>query len=356
MKRRTRVGREPIKSRRRKMASTKARSMPSHADRRRSPVVKQETDTLKLARERDEALEQLSAASEILRAISSSPGKPEPVFQAILEHATRICEARFGVLNLYDGGAFRRVAAHSAPPQFAMRIGEIIHPHPASGLAHLARTKQVAHIDDLRTRRHYLEGEASTVALADVAGARTLLMVPMLRETTLVGNIGIFRQEVRPFSERQIELVKTFAAQATIAIENARLLNELRQSLQQQTATAEVLKILGRSTFDLRSVLQTVVESAARLCDADIASIPRPKGATFDYVVTYGYNADLQELLRRSPQSTDRGTAAGRAVLEGRTIHVPDVLRDPEYGFFEGQKAGGYRTVLTKTNEVLPTR
>ena len=346
MKRRSGVGRAPSKALRRKTASAEVRSMPSAADRRRSSVAKQETEISKLARERDEALEQLSAASEILRAISSSPGKPEPVFQAILEHATRICEARFGVLNLYDGDAFRRVATHNTPPQFATRIGEIIRPHPASGLAHLARTKQVAHIDDLRTRPPYLEGEAATVALADLAGARTILMVPMLRETALVGNIGIFRQEVHPFSERQIELVETFAAQAAIAIENARLLNELQQSLQQQTATAGVLKILGRSTFDLRSVLQTVVESAARLCDADIASIPRPKGATFDYVVTYGYNADLRDLLQRTPLPTDRGTAAGRAVLEGRTIHVPDVLRDPEYGFFEGQKAGGYRTVL----------
>jgi signal transduction histidine kinase len=168
----------------------------------------------------------------------------------------------------------------------------------------------------------------------------------MAESSTTLIDVAIYRKEVRPFTEKQIELVQNFAAQAVIAIENTRLLNELRQSLQQQTATADVLKIISRSTFDLKTVLNTLVESAARLCDADLASIPRQTGAIFDYVATYGYNPAFQEFLQRNPFSAGRGSVTGRAVLEGKTVHVPDVLDDPEYSFLEGQKVGGYRTVL----------
>ena len=168
----------------------------------------------------------------------------------------------------------------------------------------------------------------------------------MFKDDQLTGAIVIYRTEVRPFTDKQIELVTNFAAQAVIAIENTRLLNELRESLQQQTATAEVLKIISRSTFDLKTVLNTLVESAARLCEADVASVPRLTGTVFDQVASYGYSADFHEFLRKNPILPGRGTAAGRALAEGRTIHIPDVLADPEYDYAGGQKVGGFRTLL----------
>jgi len=298
-------------------------------------------------RELSEALEQQTATSEVLGVISSSPGELEPVFQAMLANAVRLCDAKFGTLNLYDGEAFRAGALHNVPPAYAdIRRGMVIRPDPSSSLGRVSRTRQVVHIDDLRTTEPYLEGNRAVRSLADLGGARTLVTVPMLKENELTGVIGIYRQEVRPFTDKQIELVKNFAAQAVIAIENTRLLNELRESLQQQTATAEVLKVISRSTFDLKSVLQTLVESAARLTEADKANITRQIDGVFYRSESYGFSSEFMDRVRSMPVQPDRGNVSGRALLEGCSVHIPDIFADPEYTFTEAQELGGVRTGL----------
>jgi PAS domain S-box-containing protein len=304
--------------------------------------LRQRTDDL------TESLEQQTATSEVLQVISASPGDMKPVFESILSNALRICEAKFGHLLLYDGESFLATHLHDVPPSYREyweRHGPI-RPGPNTGLGRLARTKQVAHIPDLKADSAYAEREPLRVVTVEQAGARSFLAVPMLKENRLIGAIVIYRKEVRPFTAKQIELVKNFAAQAVIAIENTRLLSELRESLQQQTATADVLKVISRSTFDLKTVLDTLVETVARLCRADQAHMFRRRDDLHHLVASWGLSEEEKKFMITHPFAPDRGTTSGRVVLERRAVHIPDALQDPEYTYLEGQKVVGFRTLL----------
>jgi two-component system NtrC family sensor kinase len=311
--------------------------------------LRQRTDDL------TESLEQQTATSEVLQVISSTPGDLEPVFKSMLENATRICGANFGQMNLYEGGSFRPVANYNVPAAYAAWLAQItpFQPHPQSGLGTVARTHQVVHVADIRILPAYLEGDPSVVAISDLAGARSYFVVPMLKEGELIGAITIYRQEVKPFAEKQTEVVANFANQAVIAIENARLLKELRErtddlseSLQQQTATADVLKVISRSAFDLKSVLTTLTESAQALCGASLGIILLRDGDVMRLQAESGCPPAFVDFMHANPIRPGRDTITGRVFMDGKPVHVPDVQLDPEYDFGSAPVIGDYRAVL----------
>jgi two-component system NtrC family sensor kinase len=311
-----------------------------------SRTFQRETEVERLTRELNTMAEQQRATAEVLKLIGRPSSDPQSVFANILANAVRICDAHSGVINRWDGEALHLVATHNMPQAFIELRKQLAHrPHHHSATGRMLSTRSLVHIADLATDPAYLERNPPTVAAVEVAGARTILAVPLWKDSELIGSLFVGRNEVRPFAEQQIEIVENFAAQAVIAIQNAQLLHELHETLRQQTAAADVLKIISRSAFDLQAVLDTVVELAARLCNADLAAVHASR-AYFGAVATYGFPASLTEVASNIVFEPGRGSVLGRAAMEAKPVQVADVLADPEYTLREAQQRVGYRTVL----------
>jgi GAF domain-containing protein len=298
--------------------------------------LRQRTDDL------TESLEQQTATSKVLEVISRSAFDLQAVFETVAESSVRLCGADRAFIYRFDGELLRMAVAYNAPEELKNFISQNPpRPGRTSGAGRAALERRTVHISDTLADPDY-----SYALVAEKI--RTVLGVPILKGDDLLGVMAIYHlEEVRPFTDKQIALVETFADQAAIAIDNVRLLDELRQSLQQQTATADVLKVISRSTFDLQTVLQTLVESAAQLCEAEQAIVcQRDDSGVYRLAANFGFSPEFEEYVKKHPITPGRGTMIGRTALEGKIVHIPDVLADPEYTFLEGQKLGGYRSNL----------
>jgi GAF domain-containing protein/nitrogen-specific signal transduction histidine kinase len=312
-------------------------------------------ENARLITEQREALEQQTATAEVLQVINTSPGNLAPVFDAMLEKAMRLCGAAFGSFYTYDGEQFVCAAQRGLPGAFAeFRAQTPLKPVPGSQLARSIVNRQTLQVLDLKAGNLYLEGNPFVRAMADLGGVRTIVTVPLCKDEAVLGFLSVYRQEVRAFSDKQIALLQNFAGQAVIAMENARLLGDLRErtgdlqeSLEYQTATSDVLKVISQSTFDLPPVLETLLGTAVRICDADLGTIVTREGDTYRVAANYFTTPQYDAFFYRGRSvPVDRGSVIGRTVLEGRTVHVADVLSDPEFTLPTDKIRGGARTVL----------
>ena len=300
-------------------------------------------------RDLEESLAQQTATADVLKVISRSAFDLQAVWRTLVESASTLCEAPMGLIELLDGDVFRLAMQKGYGEAFERYLLETpLRAGSSSGTGRAASTGEVSHIPDVLQDPDYLLGEAQRLG-----GYRSNLAVPLLRESKVIGVFVLGRPTPGPFTERQIELVKTFADQAVIAIENVRLFDEvqartrdLSEALQQQTATADVLKVISRSAFDLQAVLDTLVASAARLCEAEKASIFQRQGQLFHWASQFGYSEELVAYARSHPLSAGADSATARVARDRQTVHIPDVLADPDYAASEYQRLGNYRTIL----------
>ena len=321
MKRRSKGSDASAKAQRPNTAKLMHRSVPKQATSRAASDAGQHEEIKQLARELKEALKRETATSDVLEVISHSSGALEPVFQAILEKAIAICDAKFGSLFRFDGQTLRPAVQVGAPS--AVVDAQKVQGGPVLGslLDRVMKTKHVHCTADAAA-------DTFPGLAAKFAGARSIVGVPMLRDDCLIGAILVYRQEVRPFGEKQIELLKNFAAQAVIAIENARLLNELRQSLEQQTATSQVLQVISSSQGDLEPVFQAMLQNATRICDAKCGVLYRYDGRHFSLATHIGAGSKLVELMKRGPITPDPTTILGKIVASRKIIEIEDATKE----------------------------